>query len=284
MNYVFFLNSQRGLFILKKLNKSKKFNLNKAVICNKSIAKKLKNIISKKKIVFIKNINSKKSLKLLKKMNSDMFVVGGYPQIFKKQIFKLPKIMTINLHGGPLPSYKGGSPLNWQIINNEKKIGISIIKMKEGIDTGPVILEKKFKLNKSDIISDIHLKANKYFYILLLKVLKMIKKKGSNITFKKTKGIPKYWKQRNDQDGYIIAKQNKQLKVYNFIRAVTKPYPGPWTKLNFKNKVKKIRLFSSQIIKKKINFLKNDYLLEKNKLYVKCSDGNLRIKNYEFFK
>ena len=47
MNYVFFLNSQRGLFILKKLNKSKKFNLNKAVICNKSIAKKLKNIISK---------------------------------------------------------------------------------------------------------------------------------------------------------------------------------------------------------------------------------------------
>lgn len=284
MNYVFFLNSQRGLFILKKLNKSKKFNLNKAVICNKSIAKKLKNIISKKKIVFIKNINSKKSLKLLKKMNSDMFVVGGYPQIFKKQIFKLPKIMTINLHGGPLPSYKGGSPLNWQIINNEKKIGISIIKMKEGIDTGPVILEKKFKLNKSDIISDIHLKANKYFYILLLKVLKMIKKKGSNITFKKTKGIPKYWKQRNDQDGYIIAKQNKQLKVYNFIRAVTKPYPGAWTKLNFKNKVKKIRLFSSQIIKKKINFLKNDYLLEKNKLYVKCSDGNLRIKNYEFFK
>ena len=112
----------------------------------------------------------------------------------------------------------------------------------------------------------------------------MIKKKGSNITFKKTKGIPKYWKQRNDQDGYIIAKQNKQLKVYNFIRAVTKPYPGAWTKLNFKNKVKKIRLFSSQIIKKKINFLKNDYLLEKNKLYVKCSDGNLRIKNYEFFK
>ena len=133
MNYVFFLNSQRGLFILKKLNKSKKFNLNKAVICNKSIAKKLKNIISKKKIVFIKNINSKKSLKLLKKMNSDMFVVGGYPQIFKKQIFKLPKIMTINLHGGPLPSYKGGSPLNWQIINNEKKIGISIIKMKEAL-------------------------------------------------------------------------------------------------------------------------------------------------------
>ena len=284
MNYVFFLNGQRGLFVLKKLIKSKKFNLDKAVICNKSIVEKLKNIINKKKIIYIKDINSKKSFKLLKKLNTDIFVVSGYPQIFKRQIFKLPKVMTINLHGGPLPGYKGGSPLNWQIINNEKKIGISIIKMKEGIDTGPVILEEKFKLNKSDTIGDIHLKANKYFYILLLKTLKMIEKKGSNIIFKKTKGKSNYWKQRNDQDGYIIAKQFKKIKVYNFIRAITKPYPGAWTKLNFKNKIRKIRLFSSRIIKKKINFLKNDYLLKKDKLYLKCSDGNLRITGYKFFK
>ena len=284
MKYVFFLNGQRGLFILKKLIKSKKFDLSKAVICNKDITQKLKNIINKKKIVFIKNINSKKSFKVLKKLNTDIFVVSGYPQIFKRQIFKLPKVMTINLHGGPLPCYKGGSPLNWQIINNEKKIGISIIKMKKGIDTGPVILEEKFKLNKSDTISDIHLKANKYFYVLLLKTLKLIEKKGSNIIFKKSKGKSKYWKQRNDQDGYIIAKQYKQVKVYNFIRAITKPYPGAWTKLNFKNKIRKIRLFSSCITKKKINFLKNDYMLKKNKLYLKCSNGNLRITSYKFFK
>ena len=50
--------------------------------------------------------------------------------------------MTINLHGGPLPAYRGGSPLNWQIINQEKEIGISIIKIDEGIDTGDIIEEK----------------------------------------------------------------------------------------------------------------------------------------------
>jgi hypothetical protein len=66
MKYVFFLNGQRGLFILKKLIKSKKFDLSKAVICNKDIAQKLKNIINKKKIVFIKNIYSNKSFEVLK--------------------------------------------------------------------------------------------------------------------------------------------------------------------------------------------------------------------------
>ena len=49
--------------------------------------------------------------------------------------------MTINLHGGPLPSYRGGSPLNWQIINMKNSIGISIIKVDKGIDTGPILAE-----------------------------------------------------------------------------------------------------------------------------------------------
>ena len=66
-----------------------------------------------------------------------------FPYIFNKELLDTPKHGSINLHGGRLPKYRGGSPLNWQIINNEKYIGISIIQMDEGIDTGPILLEKK---------------------------------------------------------------------------------------------------------------------------------------------
>ena len=45
----------------------------------------------------------------------------------------------INLHAGRLPKYRGGSPLNWQIINDEKEIGLSIIKIDSIIDHGPII-------------------------------------------------------------------------------------------------------------------------------------------------
>ena len=73
---------------------------------------------------------------------------------------------TINLHGGKLPKYRGGSPLNWQIINGEKFVGISIVKIGVGIDTGEIISEKKFKLKKELFnIKKVHDIANKFFLL-----------------------------------------------------------------------------------------------------------------------
>ena len=54
-----------------------------------------------------------------------------FSYILKKKLFNIPKLEPLNLHAGPLPHYKGGSPLNWQIINGERKIGLSIIKINQ---------------------------------------------------------------------------------------------------------------------------------------------------------
>ena len=70
-----------------------------------------------------------------------------YQNILSEETFKIPKFGTINLHASPLPYYRGGSPLNWMIINGEKKIGISIIQVDTGIDTGPILAQKFFKLS-----------------------------------------------------------------------------------------------------------------------------------------
>ena len=76
-----------------------------------------------------KDVNNTEFIKSLIALQSDLFLVAGFPTIFKEPILDVPKYGVINLHAGPLPKYKGGSPLNWQIINDEKEIGISIIKM-----------------------------------------------------------------------------------------------------------------------------------------------------------
>ena len=66
----------------------------------------------------------------------------GFPYILKKKLFNIPKLGT--LKKGALPHYKGGSPLNWQIINGERKIGLSIIKINQKIDDGPTHSTKVF--------------------------------------------------------------------------------------------------------------------------------------------
>ena len=105
--------------------------------------------------------------KKLRGLNSDIFLIAGYPQIFEKKIFSLPKVMSINLHGGPLPEFRGGSPLNWQIINGRRKIGISLIKINSKIDGGKIIDTKFLILNLIKILKLLIKRQINYFYSMV---------------------------------------------------------------------------------------------------------------------
>lgn len=279
MNYTIFLNGERGLFILKKLLK-KQFNLNHAVYCNKRLKKKLLKLIPINKIIFLKNINSSQSEKFLNKNKSNLFIIAGYPQIFKEKIFNIPSLLTLNLHGGPLPKYRGGSPLNWQIINGEKKIGISIIKVNKKIDGGKIIDQQFFKLKNFYDIKIVHEKANKLFFSMLFKLMNKLNKKKFKISFLKKKGVSKYWHQRDDNDGFLDYQKKTALECYNFIRATTFPYPGAWIKYKILGKIYKIRLVKSKITNKISN---NRYkTLKYNSMFLKCKNKVLKITKFKY--
>ena len=153
MRIILFFNNIRGLKVLECFKKEKinviylilsKKNLNKIIIA------KIK--CCKIPFIIVDNINSKKFINFIKKLEPDINIISGFSYIFKKELINTAKYGSINLHAGPLPSYRGGSPLNWQIINNEKNIGVSIIKIDEGIDSGQVILQKNIILIKQWIL------------------------------------------------------------------------------------------------------------------------------------
>jgi len=75
----------------------------------------------------------------LKEKNPDMIVVIAYGKIIPQAILDIPKIAPINVHGSILPEYRGASPIQSTLLNNEKETGITIIKMDAGMDTGNMI-------------------------------------------------------------------------------------------------------------------------------------------------
>ena len=174
INLVLFLNNQRGYNSFLFLKKRREFNIVKIFLSkkflNKSITQKLKRFSP----TIINNPNRKSIIDFIKRKKIDFNLVCGFPYIFKKKIIIAPKYCTLNLHGGKLPEYRGGSPLNWQIINNEKYIGISVIKMDLKIDQGPVISEGKFLLKKNFDIKKVHSIANNLFPRLLIKSIQKI--------------------------------------------------------------------------------------------------------------
>ncbi len=273
MNIILFFSGQRGLSVLKKINKNHTVSL--IILENKILLKRTKKI--NKNVIISKNINSKKILNILKKFKSSIFIVAGFSQIFKKSILKKSKVI-LNLHAGKIPQYRGGSPLNWQIINNEKYFGLSILKVEKGIDTGPIYLQKKYLLKSKFTIKDLHKKANIEFshminYVLLnINKIKPLNQKKSN---------SKYWKQRNDLDGKIDFNNFTGFKIHRLNRALQDPYPHVWC-LNNKNI--KVRFQKLSLTNKKVPGTFGSIKYISNKLFLRCRYKNLIINKYKIEK
>ena len=105
----------------------------------------------------------------------------------------------------------------------EKKIGFSIIKADHTIDGGDILAQSSFRLRENFDIKKVHELVNKNFPKLLNKVLNQIFKNKLNL-IKNKHG--KTYKQRKPEDGKISWNKMTNIEVYNFIRALTKPYPG----------------------------------------------------------
>tara|TARA_B100000686_G_scaffold157771_1_gene165449 strand:+ start:237 stop:1100 length:864 start_codon:yes stop_codon:yes gene_type:complete len=268
----FFTNNLRGIYCLKYL-KIKKVQIKNIIISKKNLNPKVIDFLNKNKIKFttIKNLKSKKILQILNK--TDLGLVCGFPHIFKEFQFNIPRYGLINLHAGKLPKYRGGSPLNWQIINNEKYFGISVIKIDKGIDTGDIIFEKKFKLLNKYKIEDLHRIANYFFPKLLYSsIFKLISGKKLK---KQNEKKAKYYKQRKPEDSLIYPSDTSYKKLTLLLRAMSNSYPKPYILYNGK----KVIIKKIKISKLKLDFKNTNILISLNKIFLKLKDKKIQIIN-----
>ena len=264
-----FFNSHRGFKVYKNL--SQKFDL-EIYLCKKNLDFKIKEKLNlmKKNFNLVKKIDENLVRKISKKKYF-LIISAGCPYIFPKNLICSAKRGSINLHAGPLPNYRGGSPLNWQIINGEKNIGISVIEMTSKLDAGPIYDSFKFKLKKNDNIRKVHKRVNKIFPLLTVSTIKKILNNKKPIL--QSKKNLRLYRQRKDEDGLIKWNKLDNIQVYNFVRGITKPYPGAYY---FKNK-KKIRVYKCKISKRSPNITPGTQFVVNNKNYIKCRKFSIEL-------
>jgi len=101
--------------------------------------------------------NNREEYEYLKKLNADIAIVVAYGQIIPKEILSLTKKGFINIHASLLPKWRGAAPIQRSIMNLDKQTGISIMKIAEKLDTGPVCNSYKLNIMNNDnaeVISD----------------------------------------------------------------------------------------------------------------------------------
>ena len=85
------------------------------------------------------NINSQKAIDEISAYRPDVIVSLASNQIFKKELLAVPELCCLNVHTARLPEYRGLMPVFWAMASGEKKLGVSVFEMDEGVDTGPIV-------------------------------------------------------------------------------------------------------------------------------------------------
>lgn len=158
----------------------------------------------------------------------DVMVLAGYGRILKPATLALARRLTLNLHAGRLPQYRGSSPMNWALINGDDSFALSVIRVDAGVDTGDVLAERSFPIGPNDTIVDLHRVAQHEFPFMLLDVLAQIES-GSLAPRKQDEAFARYYPLRFPDDGFILWDALTAEQVHNRIRALCPPYPGAFT-------------------------------------------------------
>ena len=213
-----------------KSNRGQKFTKSSIHICAEELNLEVK---TPKKI--------DEEFEYLKELNLDLVVVVAYGQIISKKILDLSKKGFLNIHASLLPKWRGAAPIQRSILNNEKKTGISFMKIDEKLDSGPVCNKYSIDILDQD---NAEILSEKLSYLSTEKILENVQKvlDGEAIFKEQDHAKATYAKKIQKIEGKIDW-NNSARKIIAQINGLY-PKPGAWFELNNKR---------HKILKAKIN-------------------------------
>lgn len=160
---------------------------------------------------------------VIEKIKPDVILVLGWYYIVPKSIRALARLGALGIHASLLPDYAGGSPLVWALINGEKKTGISMFQIEDGIDDGDLVAQQEIAIADDDTIASLYAKVTEASKEMLVREMKNLAE-GKAVFKKQNKDLIKPLPIRTEKDG-LIDWDKSATQIYNFVRAQTKPYP-----------------------------------------------------------
>ena len=182
-----------------------------------------------------KNLNSDEEYKFFRSLKPDIVVVVAYGQIIPKRFLEIPKFGFINVHASLLPKWRGAAPIQRSIMNLDKKTGVSIMKIVEKLDAGPVMHQEKINLNENIDTSILSKLLSKLGAKSLMNAIEKIEKNEANFV-EQNHDEATYAKKITKEEAEIKWDQNANL-ILAKINGLN-PNPGAWFK--YKNERYKV--------------------------------------------
>lgn len=206
----------------------------------------------------------------------DLQVVVAF-RMLPEVVWALPPMGTINLHGSLLPNYRGAAPINWALINGEKKTGVTTFLLKHEIDTGDLLLQRELEIEQTDNFGTLYNKLKVMGAKVLTETIeryvqeKITPVPQSNLE-QLLKAAPKLQKETGEIDWNCAG-----TAINNLIRGLS-PVPGAFAKLDGKL----LKIYKATPLEEKISVPPGTIDTDgKNFLRFACQDGWIQIEELQ---
>jgi len=263
-------------YSIESFKKNKHFDIKGIIIPNisKYYNSNLNQNKLEKKIKILRSDNKIKVHNFIKNIDPDVVLISTFNKILDKKTIKLSKF--INIHHGKLPKQKGRASINWAILMGRNSIYITIHEVIPRLDSGKIIISKKFFIKKFDNYQTIKAKMGIYIKNNISKIIRNYLK--NKIKLKDNNVKKETWNCSRNPEDSMINFFNKKKEINNLIRACRDIKFGAFCFL----REKKITILESEIISKKLfeGIIPGRITkIHKNgNVDCLCSDGVLTIK------
>lgn len=214
-----------------------------------------------------KSLKKQEEWEKLKSFNADIFVVVAYGLLLPKEILNIAKYGCINIHPSLLPRWRGAAPMQRALLSGDKKTGVCIIILGEGLDDGDILAKEEIEITNTTTLEDLHDNLSKIGADLMLKCLNNIEKDKKIIATPQAENGLTYAYKIEKEEGKIDF--NKNIEELDLLIRTLATTTGTYFEYNNE----RIKVLKAIFEKNDTKNFKNGNVIDKNEFSIKCNNG-----------
>ncbi len=224
-------------------------------------------------------------LEEIKKLQVSLGIVIAF-RMLPRELWSIPLLGTVNIHGSLLPRWRGAAPINHAIIAGDKETGVSLFQLTENLDEGQILGQKVLPIKEKDNFESLHNSlANKGVELLFESLEHLIEKGEFPLRYAQDSQTKEPYAHKLNKENTRINWSLPAIEIHNFIRGLS-PYPSAWTSIFNKDKqeLASCKIFETEVVED--NFDSNIPVGEiipapKGKLFIATGKNILSIKSLQ---
>ena len=175
---------------------------------------------------------------------ADAAVVVAYGLILPKPILDAFPRGAFNLHASLLPRWRGAAPINRAVMAGDAETGVMVMKMEEGLDTGPVAMAERLPIGPDGTAGDLHDRLARLGADLMVRALDVLERGSLKLTWQPDTGVT--YAHKIDKDETRIDWARSWKDVHDHVRGLS-PFPGAWCELAIDGKPTRLKILRTTL-------------------------------------